>query len=80
MERFEDKLHRELVARGKSFNRMEAEVGINHSTFSGKRGRGCHNRPTLMAVAYYLGITVEDLVAGTDMEDYWYGGTRERSV
>lgn len=31
-----------------------------------------HNKSTLMAVAYYLGITVEELVEGTTAMDDWY--------
>ena len=34
--------------------------------------RGVKTRSTLCALAYFFGITVEELVRGTDAEKIWY--------
>ena len=55
------------------------EKGITTSQFEAETGIGrrilYENRKTqwstLMGLAYYFGITVEELVAGTTMEERW---------
>ena len=48
---------------------MEREIGVARATIY----RGIKRRTTLAAIAYYVGMTVEDLVEGTDAMDIWYG-------
>lgn len=47
---------------------MEREIGI----FRGTIYRGVKRKTTLAAIAYYVGMTVEELVEGTDAMDIWY--------
>jgi hypothetical protein len=62
------KLTRILDEQGKNLYQMEAATGI----FRGTVYRGVKRKTTLCAIAYYLGMKVEDLVDGTDAEDIWY--------
>ena len=47
------------------------DTGIDRAGFFYKH-RNSHHRAYYMAIAYYLNMSVEDLVAGTDVEDFWY--------
>ena len=67
---FRDHLRDLLRERGISTYQFEADTGIARRIFY--TDRGSHRRATLMAIAYYLGMRVEDLVAGTDAENIWY--------
>jgi hypothetical protein len=48
---------------------MEKAVGVARGTIY----RGVKRKTTLAAIAYYVGMTVEELVEGTDAMDIWYG-------
>lgn len=58
-----------LSEQEKSFCSMEQAIGIARSTIY----RGVKYKSTLAAIAYYVGMTVEELVDGTDAMDIWYG-------
>lgn len=47
---------------------MERDIGLARSVIY----RGVKRRTTLAAIAYYVGMTVEELVEGTDAMDIWY--------
>ena len=50
---------------------FEADTGMSRRfLYKGYHRKLC--RSTLMALAYYLGMTVEELVDGTDAMQYWY--------
>lgn len=66
--KFAYKLSLILSEQGKSFYSMEREIGV----FRGTIYRGVKRRTTLAAIAYYVGMTVEELVEGTDAVDIWY--------
>ena len=78
MIRFEEKLKAELKNRGLSLSQLEVDTGIRRSSFAPSRA-GAHRPSTMMALAYYLGTAVEELVAGTDLEDHWYDRTGART-
>lgn len=70
-EHFGDRVRRLLKERGKTSTDLEIETGMARRILY----KFYDNRPTrstLMALAYYLGVTVEELVDGTDQEDAWY--------
>jgi hypothetical protein len=39
--------------------------------------RGPKRKQTIAAIAYYLHMNAEELVAGTDVEEVWYQDTSE---
>lgn len=57
-----------LSEQEKSFHSMERDIGLARSVLY----RGVKRRTTLCAIAYYVGMTVEELVEGTDAMDIWY--------
>lgn len=59
-----------LLEKGISQNRMEKETGIARRIVYPLKRRP--HRSILMALAYYFGTTVEELVEGTDAMDDWY--------
>ena len=60
-----------LRERGISKSRMARETGMDRMLFyRGRRKR--YTKSTLMACAYYLGITGEEMVEGTDAANDWY--------
>lgn len=65
-----DRIKLLLYKRGISTIQFEWDTGIARRIFYPYNRK--LTRSTLMAVAYYLGISVEDLVDGTDAFDYWY--------
>lgn len=68
---FYQRLRDLLAERGISTVRFAQETGMARRVFyPGKGHRWC--RSTLMALAYYFGITVGELVEGTDAAEYWY--------
>lgn len=67
--KFKYKLSLILSEQGKTFYSMEKDIGLFRSTIY----RGVTNRLQLAAIAYYVGMTVEELVEGTDAMDIWYG-------
>ena len=66
--RFNDRLKQLMKEKGKSFVDMEDKIGIYNKTV----WRGVKRRSTLAAIAYYMEMRVEDMIAGTEAEDVWY--------
>ena len=62
-----------LAERGEVLNDLQREVGVNRKTLY----RGPQRKQTIAAVAYYLRMNAEELVAGTDAEEVWYQDTSE---
>lgn len=62
------KLTRILDEQGKNLFRMEAATGVARGTVY----RGVKQKSILCAIAYYVGIPVEELIKDTEMEDIWY--------
>lgn len=69
---FDDRLRRILRERRITQDRFSFDTGISLKTFFYKKGHK-HHRANYMAIAYYFGMDVEELVAGTDAEIDWYG-------
>lgn len=67
--KFTDKLRGLLKERHISINRFEEDTGICKHIFYENRA---YHKATLMAIAYYFGLSVEELIEGTDAEDSWY--------
>lgn len=62
-----------LAERGEVLNDLQRGVGVNRKTLY----RGPQRKQTIAAVAYYLGMSAEELVAGTDAEEIWERDTSE---
>ena len=71
MEFFGEKLKRILYSRDISTLRFERETGIGRKLFYAERKI---NTSTIMAIAYYLNMEVEELVEGTTAELFLTGG------
>ena len=56
-----------LAERGEVLNDLQRGSGVNRTTLY----RGPQRKQTIAATAYYLGISAEELVAGTDAEEVW---------
>ena len=65
---FSKRLSQLLRERGITVEQFEAD-GMSRRIIYEKRKR---RRLTLMGLAYYLGITVEELVEGTTAEEDWF--------
>lgn len=65
---FSKRLSQLLRERGITIEQFEAD-GMSRRIIYEKRKR---RRLTLMGLAYYLGITVEELVEGTTAEEDWF--------
>lgn len=70
-EHFGERVRRLLKERGKSSTDLEIDTGIARRILYKFYDQQPH-RSTLMALAYYLETTVEELVDGTDAESAWY--------
>lgn len=70
---FHDRLRRLAEDRGISHNQFERDTGIARRFFYAQPKRKKVCRSTLMALAYYFGMTVEELIEGTTAVDSWYG-------
>lgn len=68
---FKTKLRSILKERGIHVTDFCLDTGINRQSFFHKHNK--HHRTTYMAIAYYLGMRVEELIEGTDAEADWYG-------
>ena len=68
---FNQKLKGILKKRKMSIAAFCADIGIDRAAFFYKKGHK-HHRIYYMGIAYYLGMTVEDLVDGTDAMDVYY--------
>lgn len=73
MMRFRDRVKAILYERGVSLTEFAEETGIDRSNFFYRRESHKHCRYIHMAIAYYLHMDVEELIAGTDAEIDWYG-------
>lgn len=71
MTKFCDKVKRLIREKGISIFRFEVDTGI-HRVFFYRKEYHKPRRTTIMAIAYYLGMTAEELVADTDAVDAWY--------
>lgn len=73
MIRFVHRVQNLLAERGESLNDLQCGAGVNRKTLY----RGPQRKQTIAATAYYLGISAEELVAGTDVEEIWNRDTSE---
>ena len=62
-----------LADRGEVLNDLQRGVGVNRKTLY----RGPQRKQTIAAIAYYLGMSADELVAGTDVEEIWNRDTSE---
>lgn len=62
-----------LAERGEVLIDLQRGVGVHRKTLYNGRN---HKKATIAAIAYYLGISAEELVAGTDAEEIWERDTR----
>ena len=69
---FKTKLRRILKKRKITGTQVSEEIGIDRASFFYRDDRS-HRKYIYMAIAYYLDMTVEELVEGTDAEIDWYG-------
>ena len=73
MIRFVHRVQNLLAERGEVLNDLQCGAGVNRKTLY----RGPQRKQTIAATAYYLGISAEELVAGTDAEELWNRDTSE---
>lgn len=75
MIQFDQRLRDLLYARDITITQFSEDTGINRINFFYRKSRPKRRRRryVYMAIAYYLGVDVEDLVAGTDAEIDFYG-------
>lgn len=62
-----------LAERNEVLNDLQRGSGVNRKTLY----RGPQRKQTIAAVAYYLNMRAEELVAGTDAEEVWHRDTGE---
>lgn len=62
-----------LALRGEVLHDLQRSVGVHRKTIY----RGVKNKSTIAAIAYHLGTSAEELVAGTDAEEIWNKDTGE---
>ena len=62
-----------LAERGEVLNDLQRGAGVQRKTLD----RGPKRKQTIAAIAYYLRMNAEELVAGTDAEEVWYRDTSE---
>lgn len=62
-----------LAERGEVLHDMKRVIGVNRATLY----RGPKRKQTIAAIAYYLNMNAEELVAGTDAEEIWNKDTSE---
>ena len=72
---FKDRVRSILKERKISLLRFSDDLGLSRENFFYTRGCHKHCRYIHMAIAYYLNMDVEELIAGTDAEIDWYGDT-----
>lgn len=72
-ESFKDRVRYLLYQRQIPIYKFQEETGIDRTNFFYKRDAHKHSRYIHMAIAYYFGMDVEELIAGTDAEIDWYG-------
>lgn len=62
-----------LAERGEVLNDLQRGVGVQRKTLY----KGPKRKQTIAAIAYYLGMDADELVAGTDAEEIWNTDTSE---
>ena len=62
-----------LAERGEVLNDLQRGVGVHRKTLYA----GPKRKPIIAAIAYYLDISAEELVAGTDVEEIWNRNTED---
>lgn len=67
MTKFVYRVQNLLAERGEVLNDLQRGVGVHRKTLY----KGPKRKPLIAAIAYYLDISAEDLVAGTDVEEIW---------
>lgn len=65
---FYQRLRRLVQENGLTVEQFEREAGMDRRVLYRPRG---NHRVTLMGLAYFFGMTVEELVAGTTAEEQW---------
>lgn len=73
MIRFRYRVQELLALRGEVLNDLQRGVGVQRKTLY----RGPKRKQTIAAIAYYLGMSADELVAGTDAEEVWKKDTGE---
>ena len=73
MKRFIYRVQELLADRGEVLNDLQRGAGVPRKTLY----RGPKRKQTIAAIAYHLGMSAEELVAGTDVEEIWYTDTSE---
>lgn len=73
MTRFLYRVQGLLAERGEVLQDLQSGVGVHRKTIY----RGPKHKPTIAAIAYYLGVDADELVAGTDAEEVWHKDTSE---
>lgn len=73
MMRFVYRVQNLLAERNEVLNDLQRGAGVSRKTLY----LGPKRKQTIAAVAYYLNMSAEELVAGTDVEEVWYRDTSE---
>lgn len=73
MIRFIHRVQNLLAERGEVLNDLQSGAGVHRKTLY----RGPKRKQTIAAIAYYLNVNADDLVAGTDAEEVWAQDTSE---
>ena len=73
MKRFIYRVQDLLAERGEVLNDLQRGVGVQRKTLY----KGPKRKQTIAAIAYYLGMDADELVAGTDAEEIWNTDTSE---
>ena len=69
MMKFRYRVQNLLAERGEVLNDLQRGVGVTRQVFYKNTPK---RKSTIAAIAYYLGMSAEELVAGTDAEEAWY--------
>lgn len=73
MTKFVYRVQNLLADRGEVLNDLQSGVGVNRKTLY----RGPKRKQAIAAIAYYFGMSADELVAGTDVEELWNKDTSE---
>jgi hypothetical protein len=73
MTRFVYRVQNLLAERNEVLNDLQRGAGVHRKTLY----RGPKRKQTIAAIAYYLNMRAEELVAGTDAEEVWNTDTGE---
>lgn len=73
MKRFIYRVQDLLAERGEVLNDLQRGVGVQRKTLY----KGPKRKQTIAAIAYYLDMGADELVAGTDAEEIWNTDTSE---